>query len=317
MPLSDPLARRAWDGLLVASPQQAPYADLAFADAVEAGHGWPGHIACVWHDGTLRAGALVHQKRAGPYRAAALPPLARFSALLLDGPLDAHQVHARRSPLDALLSLLASHFHQVSLNLHPSVADVRPLQWAGWRLKPAYTYRAMVASGDDATAGWSASPRRVARKHGDEYSVTSAPEDVADVMALVAGSHERQDHPLGLPAKIAHAMARRLVAEGLAQPFIARRDGVPEAGIIILRNSTEAHYWLAGSEPGPAMTVLLGALFKHLRDTGVASLDFAGANTPSIGEFKRRFGAELVVYMRARLTTRPELRLLDAALDRF
>ena len=59
------------------------------------------------------------------------------------------------------------------------------------------------------------------------------------------------------------------------------------------------------------MTVLLGHVLARLREEGVAYFDFVGANTPSIAEFKRRFGSELVSYFRARHTARPELRLLD------
>jgi hypothetical protein len=316
-PLSDPLAREAWGSLLAESPLRSPYAHLAFADAVESIHRWPGRIAGVWVGDRLRAACVIHEKRRGPYRAAALPPLARFSAVLLDAAPDPSEVHAGSSPLDALLALLAARYHQVSLSLPPALRDVRPLQWAGWRLTPAFTYRAAVASGGDVTAPWSAGPRRTARASRDAFTIRSEAADVPAIISLVVGSHERQEKGLGLPGEDARAIAASLVDARLATPFLALRGDTPEAGILALTAHGEAHYWLAGSVPGPAMTVLLAGLFERLQADGIARLDFAGANTPSIAEFKRRFGAELVSHVRARLVTRPELRLLDAALNRF
>jgi len=57
-----------------------------------------------------------------------------------------------------------------------------------------------------------------------------------------------------------------------------------------------AWYWVAGSKRGPAMTVLLTRSLEFLREQGITTLDFMGANTDGITEFKRRFGGRLVEY---------------------
>ena len=59
------------------------------------------------------------------------------------------------------------------------------------------------------------------------------------------------------------------------------------------------------------MTVLVGNLLARLRDQGVHMLDFVGANTPSIAEFKRKFGSRIVPYYRVEHVVRPELRVLQ------
>jgi hypothetical protein len=307
--------RDAWDALRERSPQRSVYADPGFAEATAEAHGWPVSLACVWEEERLRAGCIVYAKRRGPYRAAALPPLARFSSPLLDGPLVATSVHHRSSPLDALLDVLAGHFQQTSLVLHPSLVDVRPLHWRGWKVQPAYTY--CLDLGDASPVdSWSASPRRVLRQSRDAFALQEEHE-VGDVIALVEASHERQEKALGVSARQAAAIASRLVRAGMARVFVARTGGTAEAGVIVLTDGREAHYWLAGSRPGAAMTVLLAYLLEQLRAEGVTRFDFAGANTPSIAEFKRRFGPVLVPYFRARLVTRPELRLIDALRPRF
>jgi hypothetical protein len=312
LPLAE--AHEAWDDLRRRSPQRAATAHPALAEAVTEVHGWPAYVAGVWEGDRLRAGALVHTKRWGPYRAAALPPLLVPSPLLLDGPLAEAEVHARETPLDALLNVLARHVHQASLVLHPSLTDARPFTWAGWRVHPAYTYRLALAPGRDVTEGWSGGPRRLLRQSGEGYEWEVGAE-VSEVVALVAESHRRQGQ--GFDAARARGLAERAVAAGLAEVFVVRRQGAAEAGLVALHDGETAHYWLAGSRPGPAMTVLLAEALARLRDLGVRRFDFYGANTPSIAEFKRRFGAELVPYFRARLVTRPELRALDGLLSRF
>jgi len=271
-------------------------------------------VAGIWEGERLRAGLVVYTRRRGPYRAAALPPFVVPSPLLLDGPLAEADVHARRTPLDALLGLLAERFHQVSVALHPSVADARPFAWAGWRVRPAYTYQVPLAPGRTVTEGWSGAPRRLLAQAAGDYAV-EAGAPVAEAVALVAASHGRQRQEFD--AVRAQALSERAAAAGLAAVFVARRGGAAEAGLVALHDGRTAHYWLAGSVPGPAMTVLLAAALEALRDCGVGTFDFHGANTPSVAEFKRRLGGRLVPYFRARLVTRPELRALDGLLARF
>ena len=259
----------------------------------------------------LRAGALVFEKRRGPLRAAVLPPFVPYATPLLDAPLRETDTHHRRSALDALLTLLATEFDQTSLVLHPSLDDGRAFQWAGWQVEPAYTYRLDIHDQESATAGWSSTPKHTFRSKAEDYSVREGADAIADAVALVEASHERQDHALGVPLGAVQTLASRLVEAGLLRVFVARREGVGEAAVFVLSDGRTAHYWIAGSAPGPAMTVLVGRLLDRLRDDGVAYFDFVGANVPTIAEFKRKFGSTLVPYLRARHVAHPALRLLD------
>jgi hypothetical protein len=56
------------------------------------------------------------------------------------------------------------------------------------------------------------------------------------------------------------------------------------------------------------MTVLIGTVVPRLHALGVKSFDFVGANTPSITEFKRRFGSVRQEYAYVSAVRRPELR---------
>jgi hypothetical protein len=105
----------------------------------------------------------------------------------------------------------------------------------------------------------------------------------------------------------------KLLHRGIATAYAAvqKNSGKTEAGIVTLSEGDTAYYWLAGSRPGPSMTVLLGKLCERLYEEGFSTLDLVGANTPSIAEFKRRFGSTLVPYHHAERVLRPELRIVD------
>ncbi len=303
--------RPAWERLLEASEQASAFSHLAFGAAVEGAFGLPVWLAAVWSGDDLAAGALLFEKRRGPFRAAALPPLVPYVTPLLSAPLRETDVHYRRSALDALVRLLGDGFHQAGLILHPSLGDARAFQWAGWSVQPAYTYRLDLRDLTSSTTGWSSTPKHTFKSKADAYTVKEGAGEIADVIALVAASHDRQEHELGVMPDAVQTLASALTDAGLLRVFVARSGAVAEAGVFVLSDGRTAHYWVAGSTPGPAMTVLVGRVLDRLRKDGVAYFDFVGANTPTIAEFKRKFGSALVPYFRARHTAHPALRLLD------
>jgi hypothetical protein len=307
----DDVARSRWQQLCRVSQQHTPFTDIAFADAISQELHLPFRIALAMEGDRPRAGAILYVKRRGPYRAASHPVLAMVHSPLLDRPLAEADVHHRRSALDVLLDGIGAAVHQATFALHPSLTDSRTFTWHGWRVRPAYTYRLALDGGSSVTAGWSENPLRMLKKERSAFRVEEAPEALEEILALVQASHDRQERVLDTPAEVVRRIATRLATAGLARPFIARNAGTAEAGAILLSDGRSAYYWAAGSRPGPGMTVLLAHALETLRAEGVRHFDFAGANTPSIAEFKRKLGPTLVPYFQTRLNTRPELRLLD------
>lgn len=311
-PAHDPAARAQWARLCAGSQQHTVFSRLDFAELLGRAMRLPLEIGLVVDDaGRPRAGLLLYVKRRGPYRAAAQPVLSTVHTPVLDGCLSEADVHHGRAPLDALLELVASRVHQATLCLHPSLADVRPLAWHGWRLRPAYTYRISLDPTKAPTDGWSENPLRLLQRERAAHRVDEDPGAIDRIVDLVAASHRRGGERLALPPARLVDLAAELAAGGLARPFIARKGAEPAAGTILLSDGRTAYYWMAGSAPGAAMTVLLAEALERLRVEGVRHFDLVGANRPSIAEFKRRLGAHLVPYFRARVSTRPELRLLD------
>ena len=307
--LDDETAQTRWRALWEGSPQRSSFSSLPYARAAAEAFGLRCEMHLVSSDKRDEAGALVYWRRRGPYRQGVIPPFTQYSAVILRTPPPEAQVHARRSAFEALLAALEPHFALHSLFI--AIPDVRPAQWRGWQVKPRYTYRLSLAD-DDLLDGWSSATRRTFRKHSAAYRVEEQPEAAPSIIQQCAESYRRHSRALPANSKHLHTLVEALRAEGQVRLFIATPvDGsAPEGGLAVLHDGRTAHYWIAGSTPGPAMTVLLGQTLPRLRDAGLKTFDFVGANTPSIAEFKRHFGPALSPYVHLEKITRPELRLL-------
>lgn len=273
--------------------------------------GREGEMHVVEESGTDVGAALVLWRRRWPYREVVVPPVTPYSAILLRED-DEAAVHARRSVFEALLASLEARFHRVCLHLPPALTDVRPAQWRGWSARPFYTYRLHLGPADMLLEGWSSTARRTYRKGGEHFRLDEGPGGAAAVARFCTNSYDRHERSAPLPAERMAYLIARMHTEGLARVFTvtAAGDDGPSGGLAVLHDGRTAAYWIAGSVPGPAMTVLLGKTLPRLHADGIEWFDFVGANTPSIAEFKRKFGPALAPYFRVETCTRPELALL-------
>ncbi|MCH7638347.1 MAG: GNAT family N-acetyltransferase [Bacteroidetes bacterium] len=259
-----------------------------------------------------QAAAPVFEKRRGPFKAAALPHVTPVLSPLLSGTIHETEINQRRSSLDVLLRGLTDTYDQVTLQLHPSITDARPFAWAGWTVTPRYTHVADLTV-DDPVAAWSKSVRYTIRTEAERFRIEEDQKQAEAGIALMEAGYERKAMALGLPRSTLTALVRRLAQDGLVRVFAATRDddSSPEAVAIIAHDGQTAHYWIAGSKPGPAMGVLLADVVPRLKQDGITSLDFTGANVPSVAEFKRKYGTELRSYFLVRHVSHPLLRVLD------
>ena len=307
-PVQDAEAER-WNALREAAAVRTPFARLDYVRAIAAAaRGRLGiHIVS---DGTRDvAGAAVTWKQRGPWREAIVPPYTPFSAVLLRKALDPSDVHARTTPLESLLTELEAGYDRVHMHLSPEHADVRPAQWRGWTARPLYTYRLRTADGPET---WSKAAARAFRTRREDYELLEGNEAGQDAVRLAATSYARQRRNMPLDSGTLGTLVESAERHGLAASFAVRhRDsGAIQAAVATLRGNRQAYYWVVGSVPGPAMTVLLGKMLPKLHADGIEMFDLMGANTPSIAEFKRRFGARLTPYYRIGFCKKPMLKWL-------
>jgi len=274
-----------------------PFADDRFVAGLAAVFGW----SVVPMDVSSGMRALLVERKTGPLSEYVLPPFAPFSALRCD---EAAWDTIELGLLELGARIVASG-KPALLALEPAWSD-RFSGIPGWTMRERQTYILDTADTEIILKNSSASTRRLVRKHADDYRIESDTSHVAAVVELVSGAYGRHGRSLpGHPDRI-EDLCDIMIRAGKAAVYTAvnTSTGAIEAGIVVLHDATTAYYWLSGSEPGPAMSVLIPAVGAILKEQGILRFDLMGANTPSIAEFKRRFGAELVSYVHVRCTGR-------------
>jgi len=272
------------------------FASLRYARAVDSIYGLKSSFWFQNDDAAL----LVHLKGGGLLRRVVIPPCTQYSALVLPDPPSSHLIHRQKSPLDFLLECVETVSH--SANLLIKVDDPRTAQWRNWNVRPLFTYLITLPSNPD---DWSSTSRRTWRKKRSDYDIIENSIYAHQVIDLCQKSYQRHGRSLPADPKLLEAFSKEMGR--YARTFIALRDGTIEAGLMILHDESTAHYWIAGSVPGPSMTVLIGEVLSILSTSSISVFDFVGANTPSIAEFKRSFGPILTQYYHLR--RRPQFSL--------
>lgn len=309
--LRDASDAAAWDDLWRRSPWRTPFSERAFASALAGAFGLGLEAAGVREGERLVAGTLLFAKRRGPLRLAVVPPLAAYHGPLADPlPREADTL-ARRSALDALLAHVTLRFQACAFHPPPACVDARPFAWAGFACAPLYTY---VSNLNQATnpGTWARGTRSRYNSHVAEYTVCTGSNEAGEAARLIVGSLARKARGFPLSRARLEALLLGLSAAGAVRVMTATRCGAREAAVVVPSAGSTGYLWLAGSVPGPAMTVLVGRLFEQLRGEGVEAFDFAGANTPSVAAFKQNFGGALVPYVRAVSVRARALRALHA-----
>lgn len=299
--------RNAWQQAVAEYSDLSPFLHPTFLDGIER--------ILPWRRLFVRASGLgsasVFLRQRGPVRDIVLPPFCPYSALLPDAaPPPSNMVDlasllmpARQLPTTRLFSLPPGTGME-RLGAAPDSTQARE----------RFTYHLPALPLERAVEEWSTSQRRAFRKHNGSFTYSMVDADtlagspatvravIAETIQRVQAGYARHRARMPLTSSGLQQLSEDLIRDGIGQLHILRdtTDDALAAGVLVVRNSHTAWYWLAGSEPGPAMTVLLGYLQDDLYRTGVSILDLMGANTPGIAEFKRRFGGTLISYLHIR-----------------
>ncbi|NND71911.1 MAG: GNAT family N-acetyltransferase [Rhodothermales bacterium] len=251
----------------------------------------------------ILAACTLFVRQTGPFSKAGLAPFLPFTPFIFRSEIRQTDVNQHRSVLDSVEVFLRQKYDQVRIHLPLSVADPRTFQWAGWSVSPLFTPVGFLPDCADVTT-WSKGTAKLVEMHASQFDISNHKDNVAHVVRLVAESYSRNERTLPERPERMHELISELTDAGLALPYLARSrsSGASEAGVIALRDAGQACYWLAGSTKGPAMTVLIATLLNDLVASGCTSIDFVGANTATIAEFKRHFNTALRTYYACSIT---------------
>jgi hypothetical protein len=183
------------------------------------------------------------------------------------------------------------------ITLTPNIQDVRPWQWAGYRVNVNYTFQ--VDFPFDMARMSKQVRARLRRCERDGFRAEPTT-DIDAVFACLKAAEARQGYNLGLT--LADLLrARDLLGEHLHAYAAYAPDGeMASAAVTLFQGGSNAIGWLGGTRAeylssGVADMVEYES-YVDLEKEGATGIDLCGANMRSIAAYKSSLGARLVPY---------------------
>ena len=291
-----------WDAWLVGSPQADPFATTAWLRHATAATG-AGFQIRIAERGQEWVGGVFHaEKRRLGLKTSFGLPLAAYNTMLFRAPTGSapkRTIAERIEVATALLEATAGRLMNVTHLLSPTIGDVRPWTWRGWRATPRYTHVLDVSRPLDL----SDSARRHVRKCRDAGMTTSGEWDLARFWELFRGTQERQGFGIRLDRGTFERLAQGLHDAGMAwMVTVATNSGEPAASQIVLAvpGTPGAFMWVAGARTdllaSGVSTHVMNEIAAEAGRRGHRAWDLCGADLPGVARFKAELGGELVSY---------------------
>jgi hypothetical protein len=294
--LEDGLLRTRWDRLVNDCADASPFSRLEVIEAQAAAYNLKTHLVLVADGARDVAGAILFSRRRIGLRIIDVPPLTPYSAILVRSDDD----DDRLPSIGSLARAASGMAEVVHLEMPPGLKALGVLAENGYRSRARFTFTARLDPEATFALRWSESALRLARKYADRYVISKeGPEAIEDLLNHVTRAYSASGKSLPGSTSGHQVVIRAALDAGIARLYTARDDGgALSASVAVTCSGQSAYYWVAGSEPGPAMSVLLHEILGRLEREGFRSFDFIGANTGTIAEFKRRRSDALIPYYR-------------------
>lgn len=312
-----------WERLLADSPQRGPFSSEAWLTASCRLTGGSA-LRLLVRKGTEPVGAAALHVRKGPAGTEVSPPpfsmihTPCWKAGAEEG--SARRVHQLLAGSAVLAGHLERRYAAAALDLHPTLVDVRPFLWRGWKARVRYTWQVPMGDLEGFRRSCSEDVRHTVRR-AEGLSVTAAEGgDMGEAVDLWLQTADRRHIGRVADRDALVAFFASLRASGVLALWIARQGGRALSAAWILGTAGRRGYLLAansreGLESG-ANALLLWRLAESLCMDGAEGgvLDLCGADYPTISIFKGKFGGRLVPFHRVEkaVSLRARLRALLA-----
>ena len=203
---------------------------------------------------------------------------------------------------EELISQLPAHQRCV-INFSPSVTNLLPFHWAGFRMSVKYTYR-LSGLGDleKIWSGFASNIRSDVRKAEKRVSVEHNL-GVARFLQTLEKTFARQGKRCPVSQELLERLDRVLDQRGNRRQFFALDDqGRIHAAIYLVWDERSAYYLLGGGDPelrNSGATSLLLWTAIQFASTVTRAFDFEGSMLEPVERFFRAFGAEQTTYYQA------------------
>jgi hypothetical protein len=288
-----------WQDFAATSPQNTIFNSVAWLRLISSVKQAGFQIIGVFRGQELIGGCALYIENSIEGRIARFAPLSQYGGVLLsEEPSDYLHKKQRHNQqvLCALISYIEANFDYADLINHPSLVDVRPFIWNGWKVDIRYTCY---------TQGARLSPDIVRRagiavENGVKIEERFEPEIF---YRLWSGMFNTKGIKPPLAFREFDRFTRQLKADGILKMFCAAdNSGAVISAALLLFDQAVVYYWQAASDPGRlnlgGHQLLVKTIADDLKSRKLV-MDLAGADIESISLYKSSFADRLISHYRA------------------
>lgn len=301
---------REWDQFIKTSPQGTIFMQSVFWNAL----GFDTDYWGVNYKGILIATIAVSHIKGIPVCNSDM--LNQYNGVCFSPDIFEKSCHAQSKimvgTLDVLFQALCEHYPRLSFFLHPSLYDIRGIQWVHYHerekgifdIAPIYTGCIDLASLntiEEIIAGATKNRRRDYKKALKSNFTVENSTDIDMLAILYEDTFSRQgisvaNHML----KQLKSLSRAAIEYGFGNVLVCKTDkGQVISASLIVEDDGCAYYLVGTNNPDfrntGAGTYLMISAIEQAREKGLHSFDFIGINSPERGDFKLSFGAKPVM----------------------
>jgi hypothetical protein len=307
-----------WDEFVAASPQGTLYHSSMWKRLIDNACA-PASILLIgcFDRFNLVGGCVVMDRERFGRKTGVTPLLTPYVGFLLENPLGeklSDQVSRDSAVLESLAGWLSRSFDYLNLVNAPHLEDLRPLQQVGFQLTPRFTYCLnLKLPAEELWERFDGSVRRQIKKAERETFTVSDLLDPETACNLFVETFRRRGEECPVEPRMFHAVLGSDFLRENRQVFSAHSGDRLISFIVLLKFQRSVYYGLAATDPEYLPTgvspFLIWEVIKNYSNLEWNTLDFVGANIPSIARFKENFNPKLQMYFQAEYFSSAYLKL--------
>lgn len=290
----------AWDKFVKESQQGNLFSTSLWRDVLNKYPDGKSRIIGIFSSNDLVSGFLIYERKKAFLKIMAYPPLTPFTTILFRESQTSRlsKIESSQKKIIKLVSdYLSREYNYAALQLEPSIKDVRPFLWLGWKLSVNYTYEIALSDINNLWKGMDKDAKYEINKAKNSGIIIEESKEIDKFLILYEKTFLRQNSKAPIKKGFIKDMFGTLKNKCRLYSAITKENETV-SGALVVWDEKKAYYLMAASEPNLKHGANYLLLWRIIEDMSgkFNSIDLVGANIPNIIKFKREFATELVHY---------------------
>ncbi len=256
----------------------------------------------IFRSNEIISGILLYERKKAFLNIMAYPPLTPFTSIIFkeSKSLKISKMESSQKKIIGIFDdYLNKKYNFIALQLEPSIKDVRPFLWLGWKSTINYTYKVDLSNLDNLWEKIDKDAKYEINKAKKNNIKITTGENIEEFLVLYEKTFSKQGSKTPLNKDFIKEMFGVLLKKDKIRLYSAKTSsGEVISSSIAIWDNKKAYYILAASDPDANVVANYLLLWQIIEDMSkkFSSMDLVGANIPAIVKFKREFATKLVPY---------------------